>query len=244
MDNYLNDNLSVFKFADHVKVLLLSWLFWINLSELQTKYTSEEIIVNNGNSCIPIKCTNFTKQLTGHCYCPETNGEFKNFLCQFHADEENKDYQDYLCSCNHLPTNRTATKCKCVSQEDSLTVKCDVISNKSVIKVGVLMYYTGKVNEFPSIYYSGPYYASAMFVARDDINKNSFLLPNHRFNLVWGNTECNKKKTVRLAMKMIEEQQVDALIGVGCGGCLEIAAISGIYNVPMISHVRVMIFNI
>lgn len=96
------------------------------------------------------------------------------------------------------------------------------------------MYYTGKVNEFPSIYYSGPYYASAMFVARDDINKNSFLLPNHRFNLVWGNTECNKKKTVRLAIKMIEEQQVDPIIGVGCESCLKTVLIAGMYNIPMI----------
>ena len=37
---------------------------------------------------------------------------------------------------------------------------------------------------------------------------------------MWGDTECNKKKTLRLAMKMIEEQQVDALIGVGCDSCL------------------------
>ena len=79
-----------------------------------------------------------------------------------------------------------------------------------------------------------------MFVARDDINQDKFLLPNHGFDLVWGNTECNKRKTIKLAMKIIEEQQVDAIIGAGCDSCLATATIAGIYNVPMISHVRVM----
>ena len=106
------------------------------------------------------------------------------------------------------------------------------------------MPYTAEGKALPSSYHSGLYYASAMFVARDDINQNKFLLPNHRFDLVWGDTECNKKKTLRLAMKMFEEQQVHALIGVGCHSCLEIVAIAGIFNIPMISHVRVMTFNI
>ena len=244
MDNYLNDNLLVFIIKDHVKLLLLSWLFWINLSELQAKYSREEIVVNNGNSCVPIKCTNVTNQLRGHCFCPKSDREFKSFLCQFHASEGSTNYEEYLCSCDHHPTETNTINCKCVSQKDSLTVKCDVTSNRNIIKVGILMSYTANEKVISSGYLLGLYYASAMFVARDDINQNKFLLPNHRFDLVWGDTECNKKKTVKLAMKMIEEQQVDAIIGVGCDGCLAIAAISGIYNIPMISHVRVTIFNI
>ena len=109
--------------------------------------------------------------------------------------------------------------------------------------MGILMPYTTEGKALLSTYHWGLSCASAMFVARDDINQNKFLLPNHRFDLVWGDTECNKKKTLRLAMKMIEEQQVDALIGVGCDSCLKIAAIAGIFNIPMISHVRVMTFN-
>ena len=172
------------------------------------------------NSCTPIKCTNVRNQLTGHCYCPKTGGEFKSCLCRFHDGEESKTYKDYLCICNHCPTKTNPINCKCVSQEDSLTVKCHGISNINIINMGILMPYTTEGKALLSTYHWGLSYASAMFVARDDINQNKFLLPNHRFDLVWGDTECNKKKTLRLAMKMIEEQQVDALIGVGCDSCL------------------------
>ena len=244
MDNHLNNSVFVYIFKDHVKLLLFLWLFWINLLELQTKFTSEEITVNSDNNFIPIKCKNVTNQLTGHCYCPKTSVQFKSCLCQFNDGEENKKHNDYLCSCDHRLTKANLTKCECVSQEDSLTVNCSGISNTSIIKVGILIPFTIKGKTLHATYFSGIYYASAMFVARDDINQNKFLLPNHRFDLVWGDTECNKKKTTRLAMKMIEEQQVDALIGVGCDGCLEIAAIAGIFNIPMISNVRVMTFNI
>ena len=73
-----------------------------------------------------------------------------------------------------------------------------------------------------------------LFFTTDDINQNKFLLANHSSDLAWGNTECNKKKTVRLAIKMIEEQQVDPIIGVGCESCLKTVLIAGMYNIPMI----------
>ena len=60
----------------------MAWLFWINITELQTKFTSE-ITVNIDNSCTPIKCTNVRNQLTGHCYCPKTGGEFKIVYADF-----------------------------------------------------------------------------------------------------------------------------------------------------------------
>ena len=219
MDNHFNNNLSLFIFKGHVKLLLLAWSFWKNITELQTKFTIQ-ITVNIDNSCTPIKCTNVRNQLTEHCYCPKTGGEFKSCLCRFHDGEESKTYKDYLCICNHCPTKTNPINCKCVSQEDSLTVKCHGISNINIINMGILMPYTTEGKALLSTYHWGLSYASAMFVARDDINQNKFLLPNHRFDLVWGDTECNKKKTLRLAMKMIEEQQVDALIGVGCDSCL------------------------
>ena len=40
-------------------------------------------------------------------------------------------------------------------------------------------------------------------------------------------------------MKIIEERQVNAIIGVGCKSCLVTATIAGMYNIS-ISHVRVM----
>ena len=33
---------------------------------------------------------------------------------------------------------------------------------------------------------------------------------------------------------MIEEQQVDPIIGVGCKSCLKTVLIAGMYNIPMI----------
>ena len=239
MDSCLNGNVAAFTFKDHVNILLLSWLFWINLTELQAQFVSE-VTVNIESRYFPIKCTYVSNQLTGHCYCPKADSKFMNFLCQCHIGEKNITYENYICSCQHNATKTNPINCNCTSPENSLTVKCNKISNKNIIKVGVLVPFTAGDSALPSTYLLGIYYASAMFVARDDINQNKFLLTNHSLDLVWGNTECNKKKTVRLAMKMIEEQQVDAIIGVGCDSCLVTATIAGIYNIPLISHVRVM----
>ena len=100
-----------------------------------------------------------------------------------------------------------------------MTVKCNISSGKDTIKLAVLIPHTlGSSNL--STYFSGDYYSSAMFIAKDDINQNKFLLKNELVDLVWCNTDCNKTKTIKLAMKMIEEYRVDAIVSVGCEGCL------------------------
>ena len=48
MENYLQNNVSGFISRDPAKLLLLLWLFWIILSELQKKFTSE-IALNDVN---------------------------------------------------------------------------------------------------------------------------------------------------------------------------------------------------
>ena len=87
--------------------------------------------------------------------------------------------------------------------QKSLMVKRSKTSNKNVIKLGVLLSFTAGDFALPSTYLIGIFYASTMFAARDDNNQKKFMLANHSLDLIWGNTECNKKKTVRLAMKMI-----------------------------------------
>lgn len=99
-----------------------------------------------------------------------------------------------------------------------MTVKCTISSGKDTIKLGVLIPHTlGSSNQ--SGYFSGAYYSSAVFIAKGDINQNKFLLKSKTVDLVWGSTDCNKTKTVKLAMKVIEEHHVDAIVGVGCEGC-------------------------
>ena len=109
--------------------------------------------------------------------------------------------------------------CKCASLKDRLTVQCSVSSGKDTIKLGVLTPHTlGSANLLP--YYSGQHYSSAMFNAKDDINQNKFLLKNKTVDLVWGNTDCSETKTIKLAIKMIEQYHIDAIDGVGCKDCL------------------------
>lgn len=194
-------------------------VYWINLTELQAQFVSE-VTVNIKSRYFPIKCTYISNQLTGHCYCPKANVEFMNFLCQCHIGKKNKTYENYICSFQYNTAKDKAIHCKCTTPENSLRVKCNKTSNKNLTKVGVLIPFPADDSALPSAYLLGIYYAPAMFVARDDINQNKFLLANHSLDLVWGNTEYNKKITVRLAMKMIEEEQVDPIIGVGCESCL------------------------
>ena len=239
MDNYFDDNVSGFKFksGDHSKLLLLLSLLWIRPSELQTKFTSK-IAPNNVNRYIPVKCTYAKNGSLGNCYSPKIDDKFKNFLYHCHADEKNKTYGSYFCSCVNDTTQTNHINCTCESPIDNkkYTVKCNVIPNANTIKVGILIPLTHIVSGNQL----GYYYHSAVLFALDYINRSKFLLANHSLGLVWGDTECNINKTVALTMKMIEEQEVNAIIAVGCESCLETAAIAGSYNIPMLSTVRVI----
>ena len=234
----MNMVLSTFSFTKLFTPLLL---VWVSIHEVQSTIINE-VKLNNDVNIYFVNCT--YQSPTGsivYCTCPKSDANLENFICQCYDSRGNRTYKYYTCSCVQATKEIDSHNCKCASLEDRLTVKCSILSGKDTIKLGILIPHTlGSSNL--SAYFSGSYYSSAMFITKDDINQNKFLLKNHTVDLVWGNTDCNKSKTIKLAIKMIEEYHVDAIVGVGCEGCLSAAEIAGAYNIPMISHVRLIIF--
>ena len=83
----------------------------------------------------------------------------------------------------------------------------------------------------------GIYYASAMSIAVDKINKQQNLLPGNNISFIWNNTDCeDEEKTIRALMYQIYEAKVSAIIGPGCI-CNTSARNAAAFNVPMISYV-------
>ena len=224
-----------------IKLFAPLLVVWMGIFEVQTTIINE-VRLNNDVNIYLVNCT--YQSPTGsiiYCTCPMSDANLENFICQCYDSGGNRTYKLYTCSCVQTSKQIDSSNCTCASSEDHLTGTCSILSGKDTIKLGILIPHTmGSANL--SAYFSGKYYSSAMFIAKDDINQNNFLLKNHTVDLVWGNTDCNKSKTIKLAIKMIEEYHVDAIVGVGCEGCLSTAEIAGAYNIPMISHVRLMIF--
>ena len=100
-----------------------------------------------------------------------------------------------LCTCPNLTTPKMAHK------------------KRATIKLGVLLPFSTRDR---NAYHSGQYYASAMCIALRDVNRNVSILPNHRIDLVWANTQCDWKWTVKAQYKMLHEENVDAFIGGRC----------------------------
>ena len=234
----MNMILSTFNFIKFFTPLLF---VWVNIYELQTTII-DEVKLNNDVKIYLVNCT-YQSPMGSivYCTCPKSDANLGNFICQCYDNRGNRTYKQYTCSCVQATKKIDSNNCKCASLEDRLTVKCNILSGNDTIKLGILIPHTLGSSNLSS-YFSGRYYSSAMFIAKDDINQNKFLLKNRTVDLVWGNTDCNKSKTIKLAIKMIEEYHVDAIVGVGCEGCLSTAEIAGAYNIPMISHVRLMIF--
>ena len=86
----------------------------------------------------------------------------------------------------------------------------------------------------------GIYYASAISIAIDEINKQENLLPGHNISFIWNNTECEENKTIRALMYQIYEAKVSVIIGPGCT-CNTSARNAAAFNVPMISYVSICI---
>lgn len=83
----------------------------------------------------------------------------------------------------------------------------------------------------------GIYYASAMSIAVDEINRQENLLPGNNISFIWNNTDCeDEDKTIRALMYQIYEAKVSAIIGPGCI-CNTSARNAAAFNVPMISYV-------
>lgn len=80
--------------------------------------------------------------------------------------------------------------------------------------------------------------AAAMPIAVEDINNDPSLLPNHRLQFVFGNTNCSPNTALPLVMNFWAQQKrgVDAFIGGGCNRvCEYISLLAGKWNLPVIS---------
>lgn len=181
----------------------------------------------------------------GRCQCPRFHSTFNDFECT--CNDNNGNYvKQFLCECENQD-NTTLSNCSCINLRTSLkNLNCSLQSydnGKETILLGMLIPYTFGSAPRTS-YSSGMFYASAMFLAIDDVNKNKDLLPNHELKLVWADTECDWKRTVRIQLDMMKDQNVDAFIGGGCAGCEAIARNAGAENIPIISHVSVIQFVI
>lgn len=85
----------------------------------------------------------------------------------------------------------------------------------------------------------GLYYASAINIAVDEINRQGNLLPGKNISFIWNNTDCeDESKTIRALMYQIYEAKVSAIIGPGCT-CNTSARNAAAFNVPMISYVSI-----
>ena len=200
----------------------------------------------------------FGRNISGYCHCPNPNKALKNFVCECGFDGKisnntsfNKKLRNitidkrgnYICSCNKKINRTYSEDCTCISNPGYRTkistinnISCVHLNRKDIIKLGALIPFSLGDSALTS-YFSGLYYASAMFLALEDINNDKYLLPNHTLTLVWADTECDWKKTISMQLKMLEEEHVDAFVGGGCRGCLTNARIAGAEDMPMISHV-------
>ena len=80
--------------------------------------------------------------------------------------------------------------------------------------------------------------AAAMPIAVEDINNDPSILPNHRLQFVFGNTNCSPNTALPLVMNFWAQQKrgVDAFIGGGCNRvCEYISLLAGKWNLPVIS---------
>lgn len=83
----------------------------------------------------------------------------------------------------------------------------------------------------------GLYYASAINIAMDEINRQENLLPGKNISFIWNITDCeDENRTIRALMYQIYEAKVSAIIGPGCT-CNTSARNAAAFNVPMISYV-------
>ena len=81
----------------------------------------------------------------------------------------------------------------------------------------------------------GIYYAAAMTVAVDNINKDPSLLPGINLRFIWDDSECMEEKSIKAFISQWEKK-VDAFIGLGCR-CFTQARMAAALNLPIISHV-------
>lgn len=104
----------------------------------------------------------------------------------------------------------------------------------NTILIGVLIPMTNLVSSADTMLI-GDFYASAMYVAIDDINNNKMLAPYH-LQLVWADTECNTTRTLEIQSRF-QKLGVAVVIYGGCGDCEIVARDAEQRNMAVISYV-------
>lgn len=102
------------------------------------------------------------------------------------------------------------------------------------VKIGLLIPFK-HASKLGNYFHRGEYYASAISIAVDDINRNPNLLPGHNVSFVWNDTQCEDLDTVRALVHQLNSG-VNVLIGPACS-CNTSARIAAAFNVTMISYV-------
>lgn len=80
----------------------------------------------------------------------------------------------------------------------------------------------------------GTFYASAMTVAVDNINKDPTLFPGTSLSFIWNDSGCREEESIKALIRQ-HERRVHAFIGFGCN-CSKQARIAAALNLPAISH--------
>lgn len=102
------------------------------------------------------------------------------------------------------------------------------------VKLGLLIPFK-RTNRLGNSFHRGEYYASALSIAVDDINRRSDLLPGQNVTFIWNDTDCEEEKTLQAIVYQLT-QGVSAFIGPGCS-CNTSARMAASFNKTMISYV-------
>lgn len=103
-------------------------------------------------------------------------------------------------------------------------------------KLGLLIPFK-HASELGNYFHRGEYYASAMSIAVDDINKRQDLLPGRNLSFIWNDTLCEELNTLRALVYQLNNG-VGAFIGPGCS-CITSARNAAAFNISMISYVSI-----
>lgn len=99
------------------------------------------------------------------------------------------------------------------------------------IKMGIFLPFTGS---WPG----GPKMASAILIAMDKVNNDSYWLQGHNLTYVLRDSKCEAKSSLAILVDYytVQNPKVDVYIGPGCSvACVPGAYIADHWNIPMIS---------
>lgn len=107
-------------------------------------------------------------------------------------------------------------------------------STTAEVKLGLLIPFK-QTARLGNSYLRGEFYASAMSIAVDDINRRPDLLPGQNITFIWNDTRCEEFTTLQSIVYQLNAG-VTAFIGPGCS-CNTSAKMAASFNKTMISYV-------